>query len=76
MKLVQEITGHISDSVHTYQTMSDFQRMGVSGIIQGDINVTKLSEVAPMELVVDTKKKTDAEKFELSKFELPFVNGK
>ena len=35
VKIVKELTGHMSDAVHKYQTMSDQQRMVVIKIIWG-----------------------------------------
>ena len=69
VKLVKEVTGHISDAVHKYQSTSDQQRMQVSAIIQGD--VPKLSQAPAMEIVEDPSKLNWDSKFKLEKFELP-----
>ena len=50
-KIMKEITGHVSDTVHKYQTTSDEQRMVVSEIIQGNEPQRKLSEAPCMEIV-------------------------
>ena len=36
VKLIKEVTGHISDAVEKYETTSDAQRMRISSIIQGE----------------------------------------
>ena len=69
VKLIKEITGHVSDAVHKYQTTSDQQRMTVSEIIQG--NGPKLSQASPMGIVEDQPKVADEVKFALPKFEMP-----
>ena len=71
MKLVKEITGHVSDAVHKYQTTSDEQRMKLSEIIQGDVEPVKLSQAAPMEIVDEVKESNLADKFKLDKLKLP-----
>ena len=67
VKIIKEITGHISDSVHNYQTTSDAQRMHASAIIQGDDVEKKLSESAAMQIVELPEQKTNEEKFKLPK---------
>ena len=71
MKLVQEITGHISDAVYKYQCTSDAQKMRASGIIQGEIAPIRLSQAAPMEVVYPDKIVGNEEKFKLEKLLLP-----
>ena len=71
VKLVKEVTGHVSDSVYKYQTTSDAQKMSVSSIVQGDIPPIKLSEAAPMEVVQYHKEKPLEEKCKLDKLVLP-----
>ena len=70
VKLVKEITGHISDAVHKYQETSDEQRMGLSDVIQGVANQVKLSQSPGMEVVTPPKEVSDEEKFRLPKLEL------
>ena len=36
VKLIKEITGHVSDAVEKYEITSDKQRMDLSSIIQGE----------------------------------------
>ena len=69
VKLVKEITGHISDAVHKYQTTSDAQRMAVSDVIQG--NAPKLSQANPMEVVPVPSQPSNEVKFVLPKLQLP-----
>ena len=69
IKLVKEITGHISDAVYKYQETSDEQRMHLSKIIQG--TGPKLSESDPMEIVEAPKTESVEEKFIMKKLELP-----
>ena len=38
VKLIKEITGHVSNAVEKYEITSDQQRMDVSDIIQGQVN--------------------------------------
>ena len=75
VKIVKEITGHISDVVHKYQQTSDVQRMNVSLIIQNDKDSVKLSEASPMEVVPGPSKKDDHEVFKLKPFKLPICEG-
>ena len=70
VKLVKEITGHISDAVHKYQVTSDEQRMGLSDVIQGAPKAVKLSESSPMSVVEPPKPLSDEEKFKLPKVQL------
>ena len=71
VKLVKEITGHVSDSVHKYQTTSDDQRMHLSSIIQGDVLPIKLSQAEPMHVVEEPKSVPVENKFHLGKLKLP-----
>ena len=73
VKIVKEITGHISDAVHKYQETSDCQRMDASSIIQGEGKVAKISESPPMEVVAAPQKKSDAEIFKIQPLKLPKV---
>ena len=49
VKLIKEVTGHISDAVEKYETTSDRQRMEISSIIQGEqcaeVEVNEAQEV-------------------------------
>ena len=54
-KLVKEVTGHVLDAVEKYQETSEEQRMRVSNIIHGDVEVKQLSEAAPLERVEGPK---------------------
>ena len=76
VKLVKEITGHVSDAVTKYQTTSDMQRMSVSSIIQGDVQPFKLSQAEGMQVVQEDKPISNQEKFMLPKFELPVMSKK
>ena len=73
VKIVKEITGHVSDAVHKYQTTSDEQRMAVSKIIQGDVCEKKLSEAPEMEVVEQPKELSNDEKFKLKPLKLPVI---
>ena len=67
VKIVKEITGHISDAVHKYQTTSDQQRMGASSVIQGDLKPKKLSEADQMQIVESPNIAPNEKKFSLPK---------
>ena len=71
VKLIKEVTGHISDVVSKYETTSDAQRMRVSSVIQGDVPPIKLSEASPMEIVQVPKPISNEEKCKLERLELP-----
>ena len=71
VKIVKEITGHISDAVHKYQCTSTSQKMKVSEIIQGDVKEIKLSQSEPMEIVESPKLPSLEEKCKLPKLVLP-----
>ena len=71
VKLVKEITGHISDAVNKYQVTSDQQKMNASLLIQGDLPVVKLSEAPPMELINEKETKSPEELCKLPKLTLP-----
>ena len=73
-KLVKEITGHVSDAVHKYQTTSDAQRMLASDVIQGKI--PKLSESPGMEIVPDIPKGCPEDKFKMPRLQLCVKNEK
>ena len=70
-KIVKEITGHISDSVQKYQTMSTAQKMHVSSIIQRDVEPIKLYQAPVMEIVHDNENVSNDEKFKLPKLQMP-----
>ena len=72
VKIVKEITGHVRDAVHKYQTTSDEH---VSKIVQEGVQNIKLSEAAPMEVIEEVSKPNNDDKFKLPKFKLP-VSGK
>ena len=66
VKLIKEVTGHVSNAVEKYEITSDAQRMEVSEIIQGDsklvenvekveVNKPKLSENQENEAHVDVR---------------------
>ena len=57
VKIVKELTGHMSDAVHKYQTMSDQQRMVVIKIIWGSKkeNYLKHQEWSPQQLSGEDK---------------------
>ena len=76
VKLIKEITGHVSDSVHKYQTTSSDQRMHLSSIIQGDVTPIKLSQAELMAVVDEVPKKSNEEKFVLPKLKLPVAINK
>ena len=71
VKLVKEVTGHVSDAVHKYQTTSDEQRMNLSEIVQGDVKEVKLSQADQMQIVEPPKALSDYQKFSLPKLILP-----
>ena len=75
VKLVKEITGHVSDAVHKYQNTSDEQQMRASNIIQQGVENIKLSEAEPMVLVSEPSKVSNCEKFKLPKLKLPVGNS-
>ena len=70
VKVVKEITGHISDAVHKYQTTSDAQKMHVSDIIHGNVKPINLSQAPQMELVPAVKPVSNEEKFKLEPLKL------
>ena len=72
---MKEITGHVSDTVHKYQTTSDEQRMVVSEIIQGHEPQRKLSEAPCMEIVELPEEVSVEEKFRLEPLKLPSVSN-
>ena len=72
---MKEITGHISDSVHKYQTTSDQQRMSLSEIIQRDVPVVKLSQAAPMEIIEPPEVPTLEGKYAIQRFKLPIKSN-
>ena len=45
MKLIKEITGHVSNAVEKYEITSDQQRMELSSIIQGEEDVVEECKV-------------------------------
>ena len=71
VKLIKEVTGHISDAVTKYQETSDAQRMHVSSVIQGDVKPIKLSEAEPMEVVQDVKVPSIEDRCKLERLVLP-----
>ena len=70
-KIVKEVTGHISDAVNKYQTMSEAQRNEVSKIIQGDVPKISLAEAPPMQVVEEPKVKSKEEIFKLDRLVIP-----
>ena len=71
VKLVKEITGHVSDAIHKYQTTSDQQRMDLSSVIQNGVRDIKLSQADHMEVMEVSKDVSVDEKFKLPKLKLP-----
>ena len=67
VKLIKEITGHVSTAVEKYETTSDQQRMHLSNMLQGGVHERKLSEAPPMQVVEDVKNISIEEKFKLPK---------
>ena len=76
VKLIKEITGHVSDAVHKYQTMSTDQKMHMSSIIQRDVTPIKLSQEEPMAVVKEVQKSLMRKIFKLPKFKLPIQSSK
>ena len=68
VKLIKEITGHISSAVEKYETTSDQQRIHLSNILQGGVHERKLSEAPPIQVVEDVKNISIEEKFNLPKW--------
>ena len=72
VKIIKEITGHVSDAVQKYQCTSDEQRMSVSDVIQKGIgNVPKLSEASEMHVVEEKSIDNNTVKFAIPKLKLP-----
>ena len=57
LKLIKEVTGHVSDAVEKYEITSDKQRMHVSSIIQSDVvDSEEVNEVKEVKEVVTVPK--------------------
>ena len=50
VKLIKEITGHVSNAVEKYEMTSDQQRMHVSDIVQGNDNGEQVSEMKEIDM--------------------------
>ena len=76
VKIVKEITGHVSDAVHKYQTTSDEQCMNIGKNVQGGVQNIKLLEAVPMEVVEEPCKSSVDDKLKLPKLKLPISGEK
>ena len=71
---MKEITGHVSDAAHKYQSTSDAQRMSLSEIIQGDVPMSlNCHKQNSMEVVEVPKEVPNEVKYALPKLVLPKV---
>ena len=54
VKLIKEVTGHISNAVEKYETTSDEQKMKIGSIIQGE-NTSKMSGMSEKAREIDVE---------------------